>query len=84
MPLARKHGRNYATFFFRSLVFFGLLAVFVPAAALVDVLAFSCLLASMYFCSLSGNPLFFAALLRALVKDFAARGVRIVKPYFFL
>src|SRR5208283_3711217 len=38
----------------------------------------------MYFCSFSGSPLFLAALLLALVNDFAARAVLIVKPYFFL
>jgi hypothetical protein len=38
----------------------------------------------MYFCSFSGKPLFLAALLLALLRDFAAKGVRIAKPYFFL
>src|SRR5208283_3815581 len=38
----------------------------------------------MYSCSFSGNPLFFAALLLALVKAFADKEVRIVNPYFFL
>src|SRR5208337_1310546 len=38
----------------------------------------------MAFFRLSGNPLFFAALLRALVKDFAASDVLIENPYFFL
>jgi ATP-dependent DNA helicase RecG len=45
---------------------------------------FACLLASMYFFKFSGTPLFFAALLLARVKDFAAKGVLIVNPYFFL
>src|SRR5208337_4575135 len=38
----------------------------------------------MYFCSFSGNPLFFIALLLALVNVFADKEVPIVKPYFFL
>ena len=75
---------NQTAFFFRSLVRFGLLAVTVSAADSLDAWAFSCLLVSMNFFRFSGNPLFFAALLRALVNDFAERGVRIVKPYFFL
>jgi len=75
--------RNYA-FFFRSFVRFGLPAVTVSVAALADDWIFFCLLASIYFCSFSGKPLFFAALLLALVNDFAANGVLIENPYFFL
>ena|GEM_PF-966223 len=78
------YGRNYAVFF-RSFVRFTLPAVAVLVAALgAATFAFACLLASIAFFRFSGNPLFFAALLLALVNDFAAKGVRIVKPYFFL
>src|SRR5208283_5033743 len=52
-----------------------------PDATLCALL---CLLASIAFTRFAGNPLFFAALLRALVNAFAAKGVRIGKPYFFL
>ena len=75
---------NQTVFFLRSIVRFGLPAAPVSAGVSTapSVLAF--LLASINRASFSGNPLFFAALLLALVNDFAARGVRIVKPYFFL
>src|SRR5208283_5000430 len=64
---------------------FCLLAVTVSVTALGSAaLAFACLLASIAFFRFSGSPLFLAALLRALVNDFAERGVRMVKPYFFL
>ena len=59
----------------------------VSAAETLDLAAtvvLLCLLASIAFTRFAGNPLFFAALLRALVNDFAAKGVRIGKPYFFL
>ena len=75
--------RNHA-FFFRSLVRLGLLAVTVSVSALVDFAAFFCLLASIACFSFSGNPLFLAALLLALVNDFADNGVPIENQYFFL
>ena len=63
--------------------------VFLPAAttgaadsAGVFATAFACLLASIAFLRFSGSPLFLAALLRALVNDFAERGVLIANPYF--
>ena len=75
---------NHCPVFLRGLVRFGLAAVTGSVAAGFDAPAFVCLLASMYFCRFSGNPRFLAALCLALVKDLAASGVRIVKPYFFL
>jgi hypothetical protein len=76
---------NQTAFFFLSLVRLGLVAapVAVLVAAFVDAAAFFCRRASMNTFSFSGNPLFFAALLRALVNDFAANGVLMEKPYFF-
>jgi hypothetical protein len=68
---------NQTAFFFRSLVRFGLVAVTVSVADLVDALALLCLLASMYFCSFSGSPLSLAALLPALVNVFADNDILI-------
>lgn len=84
--LRSKESANQTTFFFRIFARLGLLAVTFSVAAFVDAptLAFACLLASIAFLRFSGNPLFFAALILALVNDFADRGVFIVKPYFFL
>jgi hypothetical protein len=59
----------------------------VSAAETLDLAAtvvLLCLLASIYFCSFSGRPLFLAALILALVNDFADNGVLIENPYFFL
>ena len=61
---------NQTAIFFLSLVLFGLLAVTVSVlvAAFVDAATFFCRRASINTFSFSGNPLFFAALLRALVR----------------
>jgi hypothetical protein len=62
-----------------------LLAVtFSVTADLAATFAFDCLLASITFFRFSGNPLFLAALLLALVNDFADSAVRIENPHFFL
>ena len=76
-------GKIYDAPFFRSPVFRGL--VFVSTTVPAELIPLSLSADPQYILSNSlGNPLFFAALLRAFVNDFADRGVRIVNPYFFL
>src|SRR5208283_1806189 len=82
--LSTAFGCQRGAFFFRSLVRFGFSAVTAFAAADLDAWAFFCLLASIACFSFSGNPLFLAALLLALVNDFAANGILIENPYFSL
>ena len=76
---------NQIVFFLRSIVRFGIGCAAFSASVLAAPSALPLPSRLNQHCfSFSGNPLFFAALLLALVNDFADNGVRIVKPYFFL